>query len=614
VDRWPRAPSRRSLLAGALLTLASWHLLGVIKPSPGLDPSWQMGIQRAVEEGRHFGTEVMFDYGPLGFLRLPAYWYVDLTIIALSYSVVTGVALGAVLWQTSRGALAPIPAALVCLLAMSAQDDPLPILVFAIAFGLVRRPPEGLRARAGAGAGLGALAATELLVKINSGLMLVAMCTAAAVSLPRPWGRLLLATAAGFAATLVGEWLALGQSLGTLDDYARNGLALISGYAEAQGREDPGRIWEYSAAAALLVGGTILTLGTARDADRRVRRGLLALWLIFSFVTFKGAFIRHDAHSLYFFAALLAVLPVWLGSTGFTHTGTATLCIALVAYLGAAGIRATDLVDPLGRARNAGHDLKVALDGSRREALRAEGRAWIVATERVDPATLALLAGHTTHVAWYETAIAWAYDLKWQPLPVFQSYAAYTPRLDDLNARLLASRDAPERILVHREEEVDQRLVQYDMPHTVQNMVCRYSVLRTTARYLVLGRRAASRCSAERRIASVRAAWNTPVSVPRAPPASMVLVRIRGIEPSGLEALRGFVFKPHARTLVVDGRPHRLVSANAGNGLIVSSDATRDWPGPFRLSPQARTIAVSRTGAPGGKPVQLTFTEMRVGP
>ncbi len=37
-------------------------------PVDGLDPSWQAGLMMATERGMDFGTEVLFTYGPLGFL------------------------------------------------------------------------------------------------------------------------------------------------------------------------------------------------------------------------------------------------------------------------------------------------------------------------------------------------------------------------------------------------------------------------------------------------------------------------------------------------------------------------------------------------------------------
>ena len=44
------------------------------------------------------------------------------------------------------------------------------------------------------------------------------------------------------------------------------------------------------------------------------------------------------------------------------------------------------------------------------------------------------LAGKTVAIEPWEITIAWAYELDWKPLPVFQNYQDYTQKLDRLNA------------------------------------------------------------------------------------------------------------------------------------------------------------------------------------
>src|SRR5688572_17813742 len=57
----------------AALILGVW--LGLIRfpvlPTPGLDSSWQMVIAHATAHSMQFGTEIVFTYGPLGYLMVP---------------------------------------------------------------------------------------------------------------------------------------------------------------------------------------------------------------------------------------------------------------------------------------------------------------------------------------------------------------------------------------------------------------------------------------------------------------------------------------------------------------------------------------------------------------
>ena len=72
-----RRPSGRAValltsswLLGVLIVLVSWRPLPTT-PAVGLDPSWTLALQLAAAERLHWGTELIFNYGPLGFLDFP---------------------------------------------------------------------------------------------------------------------------------------------------------------------------------------------------------------------------------------------------------------------------------------------------------------------------------------------------------------------------------------------------------------------------------------------------------------------------------------------------------------------------------------------------------------
>ena len=73
------------------------------------------------------------------------------------------------------------------------------------------------------------------------------------------------------------------------------------------------------------------------------------------------------------------------------------------------------------------------------------------------PAIVDALNGHCVDVDPVEIAVIWAYpQWRWCPVGVMQSYAAYTPSLDRLDAAGFANaRTGPDRVL--READVDDR-------------------------------------------------------------------------------------------------------------------------------------------------------------
>jgi hypothetical protein len=273
--------------------------------------------------------------------------------------------------------------------------------------------------------------------------------------------------------------------------------------------------------------------------------------------------------------------------------------------------------NPVDRARAAVDQTRLLLDPGQRKARTFFSAAVMQQIYGLDPGTLRLLRDRTVHVDPWEAGVVWAYGLKWDPLPVFQGYSAYTARLDELNATALRGPGAPQRILrensvavdpTHAPQAIDGRFPGWDPPAQVLAMFCHYASLRDTARWEVLGA-VADRCGAPRRVASIRARAGAPVPVPVPAADQVVFARIHGAEVAGAERLRTLLYRARGRTIVVDGRRvYRLVPGTAADGLLMAAAPGIDFPGPFALSPQARTIAV--TGVDG--PLHIDFYAMRV--
>ena len=96
---------RATVLWGALVGLITWPGFPVV-PQAGLDPSWVTALSLAAAEGLDHGTELVFTFGPLGFLQEPV--GIDgLTSVTGAISpLLTRIALG---WSVLRAARATLP-------------------------------------------------------------------------------------------------------------------------------------------------------------------------------------------------------------------------------------------------------------------------------------------------------------------------------------------------------------------------------------------------------------------------------------------------------------------------------------------------------------------------
>ncbi len=181
-------PVRRWSLLAPVLLLGFLLLPPYGRPlSPGIDPGYAWGVAEAFRLGAVHGRDVVFPYGPLGFLLLgPPDLRLAPWSLAWALAVHAATLAGAALLVWRRGSRAAAwawaAASLVATAAFysSSEHDVLvavaALLMPALA-GAALAPLAALAA--------GALAALALLVKVSSGAIAGALVAAAAVALAR---------------------------------------------------------------------------------------------------------------------------------------------------------------------------------------------------------------------------------------------------------------------------------------------------------------------------------------------------------------------------------------------------------------------------------------------
>lgn len=590
---------------GALVSLLVWKV-GMATPGPGLDASWNAGLAMATEHGLQFGREVVFTYGPLGFLQGPFVWYSGLGALAFAFSAAVYVAFCvALVWALGR-TLPPLAAALVAAAMLALLPAPeQPLLIAAIAALTLLGGEWEERALWAFAALAASFAAVEALAKLSTGPVLAVVFLLALVGARARRAQLGL-----FAALLVGElallWALSGQSFAALPDFAAHTWEVVSGYSGAMVREVDVPAWKVTmatiAAAAITV-ATVAACARCRLPDRRARWAAALALAVAGFTVFKEGVVRTDAGhlSLYFSTAAVLWLAVpWPRSRWWLMLGGAAAIVALGWPVRPAGM-ATSL-DPVANLRLAVEGVRNLASPGRRQDLIERGRAGMKAVYRLDPAMRAQLRGRTVAVEPWEIGAVWAYRLDWAPLPVFQNYSAYTPALDRLNAAAVASPEGPERILrenaplVWREfptPDLDDRYPGWDPPRQQRAVLCHFAPLRTTARWQLLGR-VPDRCGPLRPLGAVEARSGAAVPVPAPRPGEVVFARIEGAGIGGLERLTTLLLHARSRQLRLNGgRSYRLVPETAADGLLLRGRGEFVEAGPFATIPQARSVAVT---------------------
>ena len=629
-------PAQRSLLAPrqlpASLVVALAALIAVLAWPPlpfrpivsgyfasGLDFSWQVALHLAAVARLQWGSDVLFTYGPLGFLSVPV---VGLLVspytaaLGLLFAATVMTALAAMLLLSLQRWL-PLPLAWVAALGavalVNASVAEAGALAGLLLVGLALGGGLGARASALVPALVAGLAALLLLVKASAGSALGVAVPLVLIAEPRELLRRGLGAAAAFLGVLAVAWLAAGQSLAGLPGWLHGALLITSGYSEAMAIDEPTRHWEYPALAGYLAA---FALAFAAGVDRRTPRRIAALAAVLAlagFVFTKAGFVRHAGAghpSITFSFLLIAPLMVpWRPS--FRPIGLGLAVVAGVLLVPVRGVSPVELFDPVSRTSELYQEVSAIARPQVRHSIDAISRAGIRRVVQLPPHVVAELRGRRVHVDPDDVGILWAYDLAWAPVPVFQSYSAYTPELDRMNAQRLEDPRGPDRILRRRLlEGLDGRSPLWETPEYALARLCRYREIAASELWQVLAR-GPDRCGPEVPLGTASVAPGAPLSVPVASVPNAIVVAHVDARRSLAERLRTALFKPRDTLYaVVDGQRERLVPANLGGPLLMRIPATSDWSRAFDGGLSIESFAIEGASAPIG----VRFAEIPLAP
>jgi len=534
----------------------------------------------------NFGRDIAFTYGPLGYLAVPTFpeaepWAVFAFVWGMA--LVTGWALWricqnaghwtticlylGVFWVCSIFDWSPatermLAAMVAVTLVIAVRWDGKPWLELGILFFL---------------------AGFDLLTKFNDGVissglafyfgaLLVSRNFSAQGREWRPAIMALLVWPSG----LIGlYWIVEGTPRGLIG-FLRNSAEVAWGYSEAMAL--PGAYW---VAAAAVLSCVVLWVGVPMLANerRRVWWGVPPL-VIIGFLCFKAAMVRQDAHNLLFSfeMALASLLVVALAPTQRNRIIVGAFAAATLAL----GVTTMTLLLPgslpLNRltGRAAVRNLNRYLHWKTTVGELEDATRLALATDQL-PATFApFLTGKTVATYPIEIALIKANRLRWQPLPVFQAYSAYTPRLDRLNAQKLESASGPEEILLSW-SPTDYRQMSYEAPETLRSLLNWYDLQFKSPTLYVLKQRSTPRFDTPTFDSSRVAQWGQTIQLPPfADDEALVMYADIGAN------LRGFLKRTLFRAPIVWARvtlrsgiteSRRVVRRNMQNGVIVS-----DWP------------------------------------
>jgi hypothetical protein len=466
--------------------------------SADVDSSWSGVLGFAWEKGLQFGKDIVFTFGPLGFLTTTFYTPHAAGIrmvaqVGLAFVVALGVCLVAA--RLTNGPRIAVITLLIFLCCNSNPGTDLLINVGLLSWGLVCALETDKVRRIGVPC-LVVLAGFAVLEKLT--FFLSASATIAACSLLMCLAgqrKLAIGTALGFCVLFVLGWIISGQDLTSLPAFFRNALLISSGYDQTMALEVSSTFQARGKVAVVLTVAIILIRSLGAWAGGPFlwwRRLVLLLWLVITvFVAWKRGFVRAGSEHMSSFLGLVPILVLTLGAIPLSNR-RATL---VARYLGFAACLVSVLTMTSFFPNTPGYWLKrpfqqFALNAQActipRSYLKRMNEFYDAQKSAMQLPRIRRASGtNSVDVFGYEQVYALLNDLNFTPRPVFQSYAAYRPSLMRMNRDWYLSGSAPSNVLF-RLEAIDRRFPPMEDALTLTHLLANYEPVEAEGRFLLL--------------------------------------------------------------------------------------------------------------------------------
>ena len=440
----------------------------------GLDNSWMYAINIMHSHGLCFGRDVIFTYGPFGYLLCPmsvgnnleqAFWVMlvlHIIILALlSWVVLTRLSVfeslavllaGVVVSHGLQGSVLLI-VVLLCGLALSVRRGRTFLVVPAVVLSVL-----------------------VAFVKFSAGLSAGGICFMMLLFFigDRDWRKLVYLSGVMFVAAasvlLVVSVLYLG-GIRYLYSWLRGSLELSSGYCSALSQVGPQM--------PLVTAVLLLLVYVFAIVAYWWRVRCLAIYALVApalFIAFKNGFVRADfwhfnEFFILSFAMLAACLPL-RRTAAELRLGLFLCSMAMFAML----LCNTNHFRVLRTPASGWHNVMRAIHHKARFANIAEASAVGMSELKLDDAYVAELNSlqQTVDPIPWEMDLLAANDLQWSPSPLLQLFMTFNTDLDDLTAAHYAGESAAD-VLLFSYDVIDQRNLWWDSPATWRSILANYS-------------------------------------------------------------------------------------------------------------------------------------------
>ncbi len=557
-------------------------------PDSGLDRSWQIGLHMAAISKFQFGTDIIFTFGPLGFLYRPVFCEFNTWIISAAFILfVHCLLIYSITIVMKRFLVHPLDyvmMAIVLILAIPTTHLEYKLL-FSISLLLYlanTNKPKTTRCLALISF-VSFLIAVVSLLKFTATVISFSMIVFMVVFyFYKKYLSHLCCMLFTYIISLLILLTLTGQKIANFPTYLLNSFEIAKGYNYAMSLSGSGLD--------VLLGLCIISSSIFLLLNSILKRKTSLIFFLllnagFVLVGFKHGFIRHlSGQAQIFFANMLLVFC----SFYIIHKDKLTLlpkrlCLVIIYTLIIFMIKGRShllLPNALGNLKTASSTLSlITSDSGGRAQILENAKSKIRKDYPLSNETLKHIAEASVDILPVEISLAYAYDLDWSPRPIFQTYSAYTNKLDKLNSQYFESGNAPE-ILLYALRSIDGRYPLFDTPATFRTILKNYKPLFVDGKFVILKKTNTPNRFSAKTISTIDAEFGKTVSVPKAEDGYL-FAKVY-MDYNWLGQIMKLAYKPPlvSISLTVEGNTvkRRFIFSTAKNGIFLSQyiDNTED--------------------------------------
>ena len=517
--------SQRNILITFIFSIIGFltipNLLGL--PYSSLECSWIIGLNMAKGLGLQFGKDIVFPFGPLGFMYSPYFCEFNTWLISSAFClfvhclfifsiiimlkklfsspidcVLMGLALMLALPQTQIEYKLLFSVLILLYLSVVSPFKPKPQLILYVFVSFMMAAASLIKF-------------TAMLLSGSILIFMVVFCLYKKQIIP------LCCILFSYIGSMLILLVLTGQKIVNFPSYLLNSYEISDGYSSAMNVNGPvSEVCVGLCAVGLLI--ALLLYSILKSKPNLIYFILISAGFVF--VSFKHGLVRHDISHIYiFFAnALLIFSSMYITNkkqlTSLLRYLSLILIFVLIAFIFKSSPRQI-IPDIEGKFKIIGSAVSLATDDAATRAKILEGAKRKMRT--LEDETIKYIGNKSVDLIPWEISQAYGYNLNWAPRPIFHCYCAYTDKLDMLNSQYYESDKAPD-ILLYAIGTLDSRYSLFDAPATLRTILRNYKPVFVDNRfhsYIILRKADTQRLSTSRTISVLDTEIGKSIPVPK---------------------------------------------------------------------------------------------------